>query len=76
MEYLIPFVLFIVIFVAIFVAISRWVFRINHIIDRLDIIINLLKAGSKTGMPTSEPPEIVITKGPSNVQQNVRVNPH
>ncbi len=31
--------------ILIFVAISRWVFRINHIIDRLDSIMNLLKAG-------------------------------
>ncbi|MDD4998774.1 MAG: hypothetical protein PHI99_11550 [Syntrophales bacterium] len=29
----------------IFVAISRWVFRINDIIKRLDIIISALKTG-------------------------------
>ncbi len=31
--------------IAIMVAISRWIFRINDIIKRLDSIINALKTG-------------------------------
>lgn len=31
-----------ILLIAIFVAISRWVFRVNHIIDRLDRIVSLL----------------------------------
>lgn len=31
--------------ILIFVAISRWVFRINDIIKRLDSILNALQAG-------------------------------
>ena len=39
--------LILIISIAIFVAISRWVFRINDIIKRLDQIIDLLDPGNK-----------------------------
>ncbi len=35
----------IILFIAITVGISRWIFRINDIIKRLDSIINALQAG-------------------------------
>ncbi|MCE5210735.1 MAG: hypothetical protein LLG40_04195 [Deltaproteobacteria bacterium] len=38
-------VIFIAVCVAVSVAISRWVFRVNDIVDRLDTIINALKVG-------------------------------
>ena len=34
-----------VLFVAITVALSRWIFRINDIVNRLDNIIDLLRKG-------------------------------
>jgi hypothetical protein len=44
MEMLIPVLILTVIFFVIFVAISRWVFRINDIVKRLDIIVERLGA--------------------------------
>lgn len=35
-------VFLIILVVAIIIAISRWIFRVNHIIDRLDRIVYLL----------------------------------
>lgn len=46
MEMLIPGLIFFAIAIAIFVSISRWVFRINDIIKRLDSIIIALKGGA------------------------------
>lgn len=40
------FIFFVVLFIigfAIFVVLSRWVFRVNHIVERLDSIITLLE---------------------------------
>lgn len=42
MEYFFAVLLLIILAVAIMVAISRWVFRINDIVKRMDDIINLL----------------------------------
>lgn len=33
----------IILVIAIIIAISRWIFRVNHIIDRLDKIVYLLE---------------------------------
>lgn len=43
MDALLIVVFMVVLFVAIFVAISRWVFRINDIVGRLDSIVALLR---------------------------------
>jgi len=40
-------IFFLILFFAIGVLILRWAFRINDIINRLDSIINALKAGLK-----------------------------
>jgi hypothetical protein len=47
MEAFLGALLMLVIFVLIFVAISRWVFRINDIVKRLDQIIDLLGKENK-----------------------------
>ncbi|MCK9570047.1 hypothetical protein M0R72_13980 [Candidatus Pacearchaeota archaeon] len=41
-----------VLFIAIFIAIARWIFRVNHIVDRLDKIVALL-SGDHTEKPKS-----------------------
>jgi len=45
------YILFAILMIAIFVAISRWVFRINTIVDRLDKILYALDG--KTAKPSS-----------------------
>jgi hypothetical protein len=43
MELILIWIVVIIIFVAIQVAITRWVLRINHIIERMDKIISLIE---------------------------------
>jgi len=42
MEYGLAFLFMVLLFVVIMVAISRWVFRVNDIVDRLDMIVEML----------------------------------
>jgi hypothetical protein len=42
-------IVFLILWVAISVAIARWVFRINDIVEKLDIIIKLMRNNQKDG---------------------------
>ena len=45
MEFGIAYIILLFLVFLIMVAISRWIFRINHIVQRLDSIINALTIG-------------------------------
>lgn len=51
MEYMVSIIFLIVIFFIIQVAILRWVLRINHIVDRLDRIADILLGKQKEIIP-------------------------
>jgi len=44
-EYVIAWLFLLLLFFAVQVAILRWAFRVNHIVNRLDTIINALTVG-------------------------------
>lgn len=47
--------MFILIIVFILIGLMRWIFRINHIVDRLDIIIKHLEGGKGEDVPNRSP---------------------
>lgn len=51
MEYMLTIIFLMVIFFLIQVAILRWVLRINHIVDRLDRIADILLGKQKGIVP-------------------------